>query len=170
MTLLVFFPTPAGTGVISANLPILSYGLRPRGPAAGRFIKHGLFFLFFAQLLHLFFALDLNMKEQPDGFFLHPLDHVLENLVGFALIRDQWVLLTIAAQADPLLEMVHVEEMVFPVTVHSLQQNVILQVLHHGWSELPFAGVVALANQVEEIVQEVSLAGIPERFHGIIEL
>ena len=68
------------------------------------------------------------MEEQPDGFFLEALNHVLEDLVGLALISNQRVLLPVTAQTYPFFQVIHVQEMVLPVAVYGLQQNVILQV------------------------------------------
>ena len=129
-----------------------------------------MFFLLLAQLLHLFFALNLNVEEQTDGFFLDTLDHVLEDLVGFTLIGHQRVLLTVAAKPDPLLQVIHIEEMVFPVAVHRLQQDIVLQILHHGRPEFPLTRFVPVADRLEQLIQHIFLGLIPQGLDGKAQL
>src|SRR5574337_2182533 len=62
--------------------------------------------------------------------------HGLEQLEALALVLDERILLAVAPEADPLLQVVHAQQVVLPLRVHHLQQHHPLQVPHHVGADL----------------------------------
>ena len=60
---------------------------------------------------------DLHQVEIPGSFLLEARHHGLEHVEGFALVLDQRIVLTVAAQADAFLQVVHVPQVVFPLGI-----------------------------------------------------
>src|SRR5512141_1732803 len=129
---LVLLSGPAGAGVVPADLDALALlrGL-PRAldvPAgeddAGR-TRGGHPFLHFGPLL---FALHLDVEQAPEGFLLDPRDQVREKIEPFPLVLLERILLGVPAQADPLLEVIHRQEVVLPQRVHRGEEKHPLEV------------------------------------------
>ena len=72
--------------------------------------------------------------------------HLLEHLEGLLLVGDERVLLRVAAEADALLEVVHVEEVLFPEAVEDGEHDDALVVAHLRLAEDLLLDVVALAS------------------------
>src|SRR5216684_531399 len=58
---------------------------------------------------------DLHQVQVADRFFLKALHHLFEHVVGLALVLDQRIMLSVAAQVDALLQVVHREQVIFPL-------------------------------------------------------
>src|SRR5688572_20987756 len=53
------------------------------------------------------FFIWLHKEEKPDGLIFDAVHHVLEHLEGLLLVLDKRILLSVAAEADSFLQMVH---------------------------------------------------------------
>jgi hypothetical protein len=58
---------------------------------------------------------NLHQVEIADRVFLEALHHRFEHLERFFLVLDQRIVLAVAAQADALFQVVHAEQMIFPL-------------------------------------------------------
>ena len=96
----------------------------------------------------------------PDA--VHQVPEQLERLV---LVGDQRLDLGEAAQADPVLQVVHVVEVLLPALVDDLQQQVALDLAHQLLAELLLARVVLGQRLLLEAEQHV-LAIDPVRIDG----
>ena len=72
----------------------------------------------------------LDEEEVAQGVLLDPVHHRLEHLVAFLLVFDQRVPLAVTPQADALLEVVHLEEVVLPLGVDDLEEDHPLELPH----------------------------------------
>ena len=110
---------------------------------------------------------DLHAEEVAGGVFLEAHHHGFEEFEGLLLVLDEGVLLTVAAQADAFLEVVHVEEVLFPESVEDGEHDDALVVAELDFAEDFFLGVIALVELVEDGVAEfvtVELCGIDLAF------
>src|SRR5712691_7152637 len=119
MALLVLLAAAAGARIVSSHLGLVADDGRPGdGPRLGarRSLEDHLALAGPAPLLLLALLLGhrLEEKDVPDDLVLDPVLHLREQIEGFPLVLDQRVLLSISAQADPLLQMVHGEKVVLP--------------------------------------------------------
>src|SRR5207302_3989661 len=87
--------------------------------------------------------LDLEVEQQPDGFFLDPVHHGAEHVVALALILDQRVALAVAAQADALAQVVHLVQVLAPLAVQDGQDHPPLDLAHDLRTELLLAPLVS---------------------------
>ena len=65
-------------------------------------------------------AVRLAAQQRPDGVFLDFLNHFVEHGKAFFGIFLYGVVLPVASEADSLLQLVHVVDMVHPGHVHGL--------------------------------------------------
>ncbi len=110
---------------------------------------------------------DLHAEEVTAGVLLEAHHHGLEHLEGLLLVGDQRVLLRVAAHADAFLEVVHVEQVIFPEAVEHGEHDDALVVTHVGCAEDLLLDVVTLAELVEDGFAEVvtrELFGVMARF------
>src|SRR5580692_867830 len=69
-------------------------------------------------------ALDnLHQVKIAGRVFLEALQHGLEHLERFLLVLDQRIVLAVAAQANALLEVVHTQEMIFPLRIENAEHD-----------------------------------------------
>jgi len=68
-----------------------------------------------------------NQEEEAHSFGINAIHQLIKKNKCFFLELDQRVFLPVPAQADAFLQMVEREEMVFPLAVHHVQQDVALQ-------------------------------------------
>src|SRR5580700_4030693 len=87
---------------------------------------------------------NLHQVEIARSVFLEALQHGLEHLERFFLVLDQRIVLAIATQADALLEMIHAEEVVFPLRVEHTEHDHALVVAHGLRADQLFFRVVTL--------------------------
>ena len=71
--------------------------------------------------------LEVHVEEQLHGLLLDGVDHGVVHLVALALVLDQGVALTHAAQADAILEVVHLVEVLAPLAVQDGEDHLALQ-------------------------------------------
>src|SRR3984957_8361401 len=74
---------------------------------------------------------DLHQVEITNRVFLEALHHGFEHVEGFSLVLDQRIVLAISAQADALFEVIHAEQVIFPLLVDHAQHDHAL-VMAHG--------------------------------------
>ena len=80
--------------------------------------------------------IDLDVEEVADRLFLDRLVHRLEELEALALVLDQRVALGHRAQADALLEVVHLVEVLTPLAVEDRQHDATLDLTHDLLAQL----------------------------------
>ena len=68
-----------------------------------------------------------HQEEEPHGFGIDAIHHLFEECERFLLELDQRIFLSVAAQADAFLQVVEREEVVFPLGVHDVEQDVALE-------------------------------------------
>src|SRR5512135_1348830 len=118
----ILLPRPARARVVPADLDALALlrGLSgaldvPPGEGdPGRAGRDRAFLQFRALPL----PLHLDVEQALEGFLLDPRDQVREEIEPFPLVFLERILLGVPAQADPLLEVVHRQEVVLPQSVH----------------------------------------------------
>ena len=94
------------------------------------------------------------MEHGGHDLGLDRLCELVEHDEGLVLVLDQGVALAIAAQADPLLEMLHVGQVVDPLGVDRLQHHKALDAPHQVGRQLLLLGVVSFhRGPVEELDQ-----------------
>ena len=100
-------------------------------------------------------ALDnLHQVEIAGRVFLEALQHGLEHLKRFFLVLDQRIVLAIAAQADALLEVIHAQEVIFPLRVENAEHDHALVMAHGLGADQLFFRVVALFQLFENRIAE----------------
>jgi hypothetical protein len=104
----------------------------------------------------------LHREDLLDGVGVDAVDHLLEHLEPLLLVLLERVLLRVAAQADALLQMVHVEEVFLPELVDRLEENELLHLPHHRRREARLAlgqrGAGRLAQGLLEVLPRHGLA------------
>ena len=89
------------------------------------------------------------------GVLLELQHHRLEHLEGLLLVRDERVLLRVAAKADSFLEVVHCEQVIFPEPVEDREHDDALVVAHGLWAEDLLLEVVARTELLEDDLAEL---------------
>ena len=91
-------------------------------------------------------GLDLHLKVEQvaDGLLLDGLVHGLEQQEPLALVLDQRVALGHRAQADALLQVVHLVQVLAPLAVEHTEDDAPLELAHDVGAELGLAGLVAV--------------------------
>ncbi len=75
-------------------------------------------------------GLDLEVEQESDRFLLQALEHCGEHVEALALVLDERIALRHGAQADALLEVVHLVEVLAPLAVEDRQQHATLEFAH----------------------------------------
>ena len=73
-----------------------------------------------------------------------PLKHLGKHFKGFTLVFLLGIFLRIAAQMNPLTQMIHGRQVVFPLGVQHLQHNGLFKMTHHLAARQVFLGQVRL--------------------------
>src|SRR3990172_3200632 len=131
--LLVFLPRSAGTRLVAPDLPggvALGGHPRPGDFAAGEVHPPGGRGRLPGDLLGLLLPLDLHVVEPLERLRLDPEDEVGKHVESFPLVFLQRVLLRVATEADPLLQVIHREEVVLPQPVDRRKEEHPLEVTH----------------------------------------
>ncbi len=93
-----------------------------------------------------FGGFDLEVEQEADDLLLERLEHAVEHVEALALVLDQRVALGHGAQADALLEVVHLVEVLAPLAVQDRQQDAAFQLAHGAGADagvdVGFAGLV----------------------------
>ncbi len=98
---------------------------------------------------------DLHQEEVPDRIFLEPGHHSFEHVEGFLLVSHQRILLRISAKADALLQVVHVQQVIFPQTIEHAEHDHALVEAHLLLADKLLLGGVPLLELVEERLAEL---------------
>ncbi len=72
----------------------------------------------------------LQEEQVADGLVFDAIHHVLEQREGFLLVLDQRIFLAVSAQADAFLEVVHRQQVIFPLVVDDVEHDDALGVAH----------------------------------------
>jgi hypothetical protein len=110
-----------------------------------------------AALLLLVDDLDGGVEDVGDGLALDGVLHGHEHVEALALVLDQRVALADGAQADALLEVVHLVEVLAPVPVEDGQEHSALEGVEQVGAELGLAFLVGALGVVEEHVLELGM-------------
>ena len=76
--------------------------------------------------------------------------HVLIQDEGFLLVLDQRVFLSVAAETDALFEVIHREQVVFPLVVDDVEHDVALGFAHEAGADEVFLGFRLARGGVQE--------------------
>src|SRR5947207_2715573 len=101
-------------------------------------------------LLHL----DLQVEQEADRLLLDALQHLAEHVEALALVLHQRVALRIGAQADALLEVVHLVEVLAPLAVDDREQDLALQFADRLCAEFLLAPVVRAVGVLQQLSGE----------------
>src|SRR3569832_2175428 len=129
MTLLIFFPAAAGTKIISADF----FSFTLDRSALRRFSPVHLHLLSLwknggdRHRTLLLLLDDLNAEEVLHRIPFDPLDHLGKQLKPFPLVFGERVLLSISPQPDPFFEIVHRQQVIFPMRVDHPEENLLFQ-------------------------------------------
>src|SRR5579875_79353 len=145
MTAFVLFSRTAGTWIVTADLVGFTFDrLRFTGDSFTA-VAHGdalRTLLMLLDVLNVLLASQLNRENLLDNILLHYPHHCFEHFEAFFLIFNQRVALSITTKADPLLKMVHRQEMVFPQGIEGLQHHDFFNLPHYWRSEFSLSLVV----------------------------
>ena len=106
------------------------------------------------------------MEEPVKRVGLDPFHHAGEEIVAFALVLDQRIFLPVAAQADPVAQVIHPEQVVLPVVVDDLEHEGLLQEPHQFRAQflfLPFIGVAHLRAKIFQQARRARCPGVIRR-------
>jgi len=99
--------------------------------------------------------LKFKREQRAYDIVLDLVHQLAEQLKPFFLIGYQRVLLTVGSQADPVLEVVHFQQMVPPSDVDGPQENVVLNLVHHVLAVLgvlrPIHGLSPFSNGARQL-------------------
>src|SRR3984957_4082457 len=98
---------------------------------------------------------NLHQVKIAGRVFLKALQHRLEHLERFFLIFDQRIVLAITAEADALLQMVHAQQVIFPLLVDHAEHDHALVMAHGVRADEFFFRVVAFFQLFENRVAQV---------------
>ena len=99
--------------------------------------------------------LHAHAKDHLSGALGQASVQLLPVPVGLVLVRDERVLLAVAAQVDALAELLHLREVLDPVGVDRAQEHPALHVAHELGTDLLLLGVVGLIDQLPDALQQV---------------
>ncbi len=104
--------------------------------------------------LLLWSANHLHQVQVPDRLLLEALHHVFEHVERLALVLHQGIVLTVPAQPDSLAQVIHIEQMIFPVLIQHAQHDHALVIAHRVRTNQFLFRVVTLAQLVENRVAQ----------------
>ena len=97
----------------------------------------------------------LHQIEIPNRVFLKALHHRFEHVEGFFLVLDQRIVLAVAAQPDALFQVIHAQQVIFPLLIDHAEHDHAL-VMAHGFGTDEFLfGVVAFLELGENGVAQL---------------
>lgn len=92
----------------------------------------------------MFASHGLHAEHALQHIGLDALHHGGEHVEPFALVLDQRIFLSVSAQADAVSQMVHAQQVIFPVVVDHLEQQHLLEVAHEFGAEFLLFVIVGL--------------------------
>src|SRR5271166_3480601 len=95
---------------------------------------------------------DLQEEQITDALVLDPVHHVLEQRERFFLVFDQRILLSVAAQSDTFLEVIHRQQMVFPLVVDDVEHDDALGLAQVIRADQLFFFLITLFQQIGDFV------------------
>src|ERR1051325_7138112 len=158
----VLLARAAGTGVVAADFRLGAFdggggffgGAGEGQLLFGRLGREGaldaLHFRFFGRA-----AGNLHLPEDLHHAILDALHHFLEELERFLLVLDQRIALAVAAQADAFLEVIDVEEVILPLLVDDLQEQILFVEAHVVCADRRFLLLVAFVDGVDDLCSHV---------------
>ena len=161
---LEFFAAAAGAGVVAAHFFLLALlGLGGAAVAVAEDHGRGLGSGFGRGFV---VGLDLEVDQGAHGVRLNAVDQAHEHVIAFPLVFPQGVHLGVAPEPDAVPEVIHGQEVFFPVVVHDLEHDHLLQLLKEFGADLVALGGEALFHQVEEDVAEVAVQVVVQVVQG----
>src|SRR5256885_1170465 len=104
----------------------------------------------------------LDTKDRGGDVELDAVEQFLERLESLVLVLDQGIFLAEGAQADALLEVLHLGEVADPLRVDGLEHDELLDLAHHRLGHLRFLGLVRRVGVLHQ--------ALDGRFLGLAEL
>src|SRR5438309_2638330 len=156
VALLELLPRPAPARIVAAELRVGRRGGGDRAPsvaAHGReralrlrlaLLDPGLLLLFALRLLR---GLHRHAQDRLGHAARDPAGHLPEERVRLALVRDERILLAIAAEVDALAQLLHGGEVLDPVRVDGPQEDPALDDARELLAELGLAALVGLVDE-----------------------
>ena len=107
------------------------------------------------------------MEQNPDGLFLDVLGHLVEHAVAAHLVLHQGIPLTVGLEADALAQLLHIVDMVHPLSVDDPQKDDALQ-LSDGLriGELGLFALVELHGLLLQLLLEAVLLRLHQALLG----
>jgi hypothetical protein len=102
------------------------------------------------ELLDGLLARDTHRVHLLDHVGFEALEHLGEHVEAFALVLLKRVALPVAAEPDAFLQMIHREQVLFPVLVDRLQRDDALEMARDVDAELLFAALVQLLDRFDD--------------------
>ena len=78
----------------------------------------------------LFMPDRLHVKEPIERVGLDPFHHTGKEIEAFALVLDERIFLPVPTQSDPVAQVIHPQQVIFPVVVDNLEHERLLQETH----------------------------------------
>ena len=94
----------------------------------------------------------MHQVEIPNRLFLKALHHGFEHVERLALVLHQRIVLPVTAKTDALLQVIHAQEMIFPLRIQHAEHNHALVIAHCIRPDEFLFGVVTLFELVENCV------------------
>ncbi len=102
------------------------------------------------------------MEHGAQIVLVHGVDEHLERAERLGLVLDERVALAEAAQADALLEIVHLLQVPHPTGVDDAQHDLAIELLHELVAQALGLGVVGLLHEREDLVAQLGVRGVLE--------
>ncbi len=77
----------------------------------------------------------LNEEEVVDNFLVDAAHHVFEKNEGFFLEFDERIFLSVAAKVDAFFQVIEREQVIFPLSIHAIENDAALEPAHHFQAE-----------------------------------
>jgi len=116
----------------------------------------------------MFLTNGLHVEEPVERVGLDPLHHAGEEIVPFALVFDERILLTVAAQADPVTQVVHCKQVIFPVVVDHLEHEGLFQETHQLGAEFLLLVPIGFPNLGLQVFEERIASDLAKGFPGVL--
>ena len=104
----------------------------------------------------------MGVVQNPDGVLAYRCHHSVEHVKALHAVGNDGVVVSIGAERYSLLELVHVVDMLHPLSVHDLQKRNSLHLAHDGRGELLFLFLISLERGFGGHLDDILLADIVE--------
>lgn len=146
--ILVFLAAAAGAGIVPPHRAVISDRFLRRFCTAVdvRVVRRG-----FAQMVfHNRLGNDVDAVHITDHIIDDGFLHGFEHFIGFELVFNQRITLSIGAQPNAFAQGIHGIEMFHPVGINNLQHDQVFQFAHDGSRVIFLAGIVVINRDLVE--------------------